>query len=338
MRKNTKQVRPKPGRKTDKTRGGKTTSAREGGKELRPPAKDSLADALGSKVMYEALMAATALGQSVPEFVCEAVSAGVRAVQDDLEAAARGTVSGAVQQGGAAGAVPSQEALAFLARRLEVAYNKLPTELQVNLPGLGLATWSHGALLERMAAAIHYGAGEPMRSLVLCRCGSTWETVELAEVLCVAEELLEKDASKDERGLRFSLNESQGLSSHRWVNGSALLVHFAFVVMQHAETISREVLPRMSHLPDAAWLAEALVIAETVVNKAGVAVDAGTVAQPTALQRQAWAFAARLWLEWPVDKGFGQLREATPRAARLVGMEAGKGVEPVAPSSRPRAG
>jgi hypothetical protein len=35
----------------------------------------------------------------------------------------------------------------------------------------------------------------------------------------------------------------------------------------------------------------------------------GTVAEPTALQRQAWKLAERLWKEWPKDKTFGELLE-----------------------------
>jgi hypothetical protein len=159
--------------------------------------------------------------------------------------------------------------------------------------------------------------------------------VELAEVLSIAGELHDgnHDKAKDEHGLRrFDLNEWCGVSAGRKFGDADLLMHISFVVSWHTEVICRDVLPRMSRLVDAAQLAEGLVIAETVVNtvekKAGRGADAGTVVQPTMLERQAWELAARLWLEWPEDRGFGDLIGDSNRGAELVGLaSSGKGKE-----------
>jgi len=227
------------------------------------------------------------------------------------------------QGGAAAAAVPDRAALELLAVRVgcEAESEKfLKAPIALTLPGLAFGEWKIDELLWRLTAGIYFRRATALiEELILSRV-SAWEAVELAEVLSIAEEIQEGNVGRArDESVGLSLNEWYGCSSHRRVKDPNLLVHCAFVLFQHAGVISREVLPRMSELPEAAHLAETLVIAEAVVNtveKRAV----GTVAQPTALQQQAVELIARCWREWPKNQSFSQDIPGKPGAlAALVG-------------------
>lgn len=239
--------------------------------------------------------------------------------------------------------VPGKEYLIFTARHhdlLEQSHS-LPSFIHLNLPGLAFGDWSIDDLLYSVTLAL-YGARMSITEQVVRRCASAWEVVELSEVLRMAEESKDGDHEQqmkpNEHGfVRFSLNEWLGLAEQRRMNAKLWLLHTSCVLMQHAEAISERVLPSEAHLSSSSHLAEAMAIAEAVVSVAlSMNEDRqpdGTVAKPTRWQEQAWAYAARAWLELPEGKTFGELPigYGSSFAKNLVGVtEAAKGNAAVA--------
>jgi len=193
-------------------------------------------------------------------------------------------------------------------RRLEE-----PPAHDLNLPGLAGGHNTGRQLLEAMIGDLHWHAAA-IRAGLLPQIGSAWELVELEELLAIGGDIvgdhsieLPKDSTQP---VQWSIRESWSVVFRSHWTLRETMVFGAFVLHWHARAISDLVLPTLK-LTDAVQLAQSLVIAEQVVDWASKRADdmseCGTVAKPTKLQEQAWTLAARLWMEWPRDKKFGEL-------------------------------
>ena len=205
-------------------------------------------------------------------------------------------------------AAPGAEYLAARARLAEADKDKIEREQMINGPGLSfLRGVSVEAMLRSIVAPLFWESDRIMRECV-SRAASAWEAMELAEVLIIVDHLENHGGKADAEGrwhlphVGILFGSDQGLYST-----VELLLHVAFVVHWHAESIARHSLDAVEResVMEASAVAGVLVIAEGVMMAAGVIPEEGTVAQPTHWQHRACELRTRYYVAggWNVPDG-----------------------------------
>lgn len=206
------------------------------------------------------------------------------------------------------------------ARRYAIvcANTKFGGTIWLDLPGTREGRYSTREAFEQMVSQPYFERATLLPAL-LQHAQSRWEIVDLYELMFIGDNVA-GDARRDlpqndTETFRMSLNHSLGLANDERLTVAGLAAFGAFTLHYHAEAISKLVLPQLS-LPDAVYLAESLVLAESFVlrfSDVGSSIDTEEL---TALERQVCELSARLWQEWPEGKDFGMLlREHKPTYA-----------------------